>query len=73
MTDSIISSRAIVTHEPENGKPKFEMQDVTLRPALQHDELVVRIIASGVCHTDLVFASEPAYSPSFPRILGHEG
>ncbi|RFU32913.1 hypothetical protein B7463_g3416, partial [Scytalidium lignicola] len=73
MSNKIFASRAIVTHEPRNGQHRFEMQDLTLRPQLQPDELIVHIIASGVCHTDLVFAKEPAYSPTFPRILGHEG
>jgi D-arabinose 1-dehydrogenase-like Zn-dependent alcohol dehydrogenase len=69
----MVNSRAIVTHEPQDGQTRFKMQDLTLRPQLQPDELMVRIVASGVCHTDLVFAQEPAYSPSFPRVLGHEG
>ncbi len=36
------------------------------------DEVLVRIDAVGICHTDLVFASGAMPTP-FPLILGHEG
>lgn len=35
-------------------------------------EILVRIHATGICHTDMVFASGAMGSP-FPLILGHEG
>lgn len=35
-------------------------------------EILVRIKAVGICHTDLIFASGAMGSP-FPLILGHEG
>lgn len=73
MTNRILTSRAIVACEPQDGQPTFEMrEDLTLRPKLQDDELIVRIIASGICHTDLVLANLTASSQS-PRVLGHEG
>ena len=35
-------------------------------------EVRVRIVASGVCHTDLKCATDPLYAPH-PVVLGHEG
>lgn len=36
------------------------------------DEVLVRIAASGVCHTDIAVA-DGQYGPSGPVVLGHEG
>lgn len=35
------------------------------------DEVLVRVVATGICHTDLVFHS--AGVPAAPAVLGHEG
>ena len=40
--------------------------------AIQGDELRVRMVASGICHTDLSVASGLLPS-AFPAVLGHEG
>lgn len=61
-----------MANEPVDGAVNFSLEDVTLRD-LQPDELLVRIVASGLCHTDIVFAQSKELSPSFPRVLGHEG
>jgi S-(hydroxymethyl)mycothiol dehydrogenase len=37
------------------------------------DEVLVRILASGVCHTDLGVKSGTYGSDGFPFLLGHEG
>jgi aryl-alcohol dehydrogenase len=39
---------------------------------LQSDEILVRIVAAGICHTDLVIA-EGGLPVPFPIVLGHEG
>lgn len=75
MNDSdhtMMSARAIVAHEPVSGKPNWTLEDVTLRE-LASNELLVRIVATGVCHTDLIFASIPSESGPYPKVLGHEG
>jgi len=36
------------------------------------DEILVRIVASGVCHTDMVVRDQ-GYAVPLPLILGHEG
>jgi aryl-alcohol dehydrogenase len=59
---------AAVCWEP--GKP-FEYSDVELdepRP----DELLVRMVATGVCHTD-INSRDGRMPMQFPIILGHEG
>lgn len=47
------------------------MRRVRIGPP-QDDEIVVRIVASGICHTDLL-AAEGAIPVPLPSILGHEG
>jgi D-arabinose 1-dehydrogenase-like Zn-dependent alcohol dehydrogenase len=53
------------------------LQDLTLRP-LKDDEVLVQIIATGICHTDLFFTSIPAErgamtGVTYPKVVGHEG
>lgn len=59
--------RAAVTQGP--GQP-FLLQDAQLE-APRDDEILVRIVAVGVCHTDIVF-KEGNLIPA-PAVLGHEG
>lgn len=64
-------THALVLAEP--GAP-FKYQKITLTDTLEPDECRVRIKASGICHTDLNFASrERGVSENFPCVLGHEG
>lgn len=51
------------------GKP-FELRTVQL-DAPRDDEVLVRIVGVGVCHTDIVFKESQAIAP--PVVLGHEG
>lgn len=55
---------------PEIGAP-FALTDVTL-DAPRPDEVVVRLVAAGLCHTDLSVRAGKLPSP-FPVVLGHEG
>jgi len=59
--------QAAVTTAP--GKP-FEIRAVEIEDP-RDDEILVRIVAVGVCHTDLVF--KDAGIISAPAVLGHEG
>lgn len=49
----------------------FEVTEITLAP-IKNDEVRVKIIATGVCHTDAVAQSIAGVIP-LPGILGHEG
>ena len=51
------------------GKP-FEVRSVTLEDP-RPDEILVRIVGVGVCHTDLVFRDSGLIGA--PAVLGHEG
>ncbi|KIW32473.1 uncharacterized protein PV07_04018 [Cladophialophora immunda] len=61
---------AIVVSKP--GAP-FQYQQIELHDNLRADEVLVRIKATGVCHTDLNFAKEKTMPELFPAVLGHEG
>ena len=50
----------------------FELTKVTLdEPGAE--EVLVKIVATGICHTDMVARDFIMGSPNFPVILGHEG
>lgn len=51
------------------GKP-FALKSVDLG-APRADEILVRIVGVGVCHTDIVFKEGQIIAP--PAVLGHEG
>lgn len=50
---------------------RFSFQDVELEEP-QTDEVLVRVVACGVCHTDVRMREHPGSAP-LPMILGHEG
>lgn len=60
--------RAAVVRQP--GEP-FAIEQIQLGD-IRHDEVLVRIIACGVCHTDMVVRDQKMESP-LPAIFGHEG
>lgn len=74
-TSSAIQTRAIVCHDTlaNNG---WRLQPVQTRP-IKDDELLVEIVASGICHTDVIIGGlqDNGKSPIgfYPRVLGHEG
>lgn len=59
---------AAILREPNHP---FSIEAVKIDPP-RAGEVLVRIRAVGICHTDMVFASGAMGSP-FPLILGHEG
>ena len=63
-----ISTRAAVV---ESGGAPFTLADVELDEPGPH-EAVVRMVATGLCHTDLGVASGGLPFP-LPGVLGHEG
>ena len=69
MTDQFIKSKAAVAWAA--GEPlRIEEVDV-MRP--RAGEVMVKIIASGVCHTDAFTLSGEDPEGVFPAIMGHEG
>ncbi|WP_118082242.1 NAD(P)-dependent alcohol dehydrogenase [Streptomyces sp. CC0208] len=63
-----ITTRAAVV---ESGGAPFTLSDVTLDEPGPHEALV-RMVATGLCHTDLGVASGGLPFP-LPGVLGHEG
>jgi aryl-alcohol dehydrogenase len=52
-------------------KSKFTIEPVTLDEP-QDDEVLVRVVATGMCHTDLTMLDQQFPFP-LPAVLGHEG
>lgn len=69
MTTQFIKSKAAIAWGP-NQPLSVEEVDVMLPKA---GEVLVKIIASGVCHTDAFTLSGDDPEGIFPVILGHEG
>lgn len=65
----MIKTRAAVAWGP--GQP-LSIEEVDLMPP-QKGEVLVRVVASGVCHTDAFTLSGDDPEGIFPAILGHEG
>lgn len=52
------------------GEP-FSIEKARIR-APREDEVLVRVVATGLCHTDLI-ARDQYYPVPLPAVLGHEG
>ena len=63
-----ISARAAVLRASEQ---QFRIEDVRLEPP-RADEVLIRLAATGVCHTDMVMRDGLLPTPR-PVVLGHEG
>ncbi|MDN7240634.1 NAD(P)-dependent alcohol dehydrogenase [Planococcus sp. N028] len=59
--------KAAVT--PKTGQP-FEITDIEL-PELESKDVLIRVTASGICHTDVSGRDTGMVNP--PAVLGHEG
>ncbi|HYD71163.1 MAG TPA: S-(hydroxymethyl)glutathione dehydrogenase/class III alcohol dehydrogenase [Azospirillum sp.] len=64
-----MTSRAAVAWE---AKRPLEIEEVQVAPP-KAGEVLVRIVATGVCHTDAYTLSGMDSEGVFPSILGHEG
>jgi aryl-alcohol dehydrogenase len=59
---------AAVAREPKQPLTIEELQLDELRPG----EVLVKMVASGVCHTDAIVRDQ-VYPTPLPAVLGHEG
>lgn len=66
---------ALVAHGGISAR-QWRLESVIPRD-LKSDEVLVRIVASGICHADLHFGDGDAEKSNssiwYPRVLGHEG
>jgi aryl-alcohol dehydrogenase len=53
------------------GSPRMAIEEVTLRD-LRSDEVLVRLAATGVCHSDIA-VRDAVFPVPRPIVLGHEG
>ena len=65
----MIESRAAVLHEP--GAP-LTLESITVEPP-RSGEVLVEVVATGLCHTDTTAFDGRNPSCVFPAVLGHEG
>lgn len=77
-TTTTTSFPAIISRAPTTpGHPSWQyVSSASLSrdaSTLQPHELLVRIIAAGVCHTDLLVSGIPVGYRSYPFVAGHEG
>ncbi|KIW28982.1 uncharacterized protein PV07_04833 [Cladophialophora immunda] len=65
---------AIVSYPPTSG-PDWRLERIKFSRPLQSHELRVRMVATGICHTDIALSSLPPgmMGVEYPKILGHEG
>jgi S-(hydroxymethyl)glutathione dehydrogenase/alcohol dehydrogenase len=61
--------RAAVLHEP---RQPVAIEEVELAPP-REDEVLVRVAAAGVCHSDVRLADGELGEGRWPLVLGHEG
>jgi D-arabinose 1-dehydrogenase-like Zn-dependent alcohol dehydrogenase len=69
-----LSTRAIVTHGLFS-EGKWALETVTIRREPGPDEVLVQMVASGICHSDLLLGDSAghAFGSTGPKVLGHEG
>jgi aryl-alcohol dehydrogenase len=63
-----MKSKAAVVH---SLRSPFVVEEIEL-PDLQHTDVLVRIVAVGICHSDIASRDGQLLAP-FPAIFGHEG
>lgn len=61
--------KAAVINEP---KSEFNLEDVQLDAELRPTDVLVKVVATGICHTDMAIRDQYLPFP-LPAILGHEG
>lgn len=67
-TTEYTSITAAVTREKEGP---FTLEEAKIR-APKEDEVLVKIVATGMCHTDMIVRDQD-YPVPLPLVLGHEG
>uniref|UniRef100_A0AAY4AR36 Enoyl reductase (ER) domain-containing protein n=1 Tax=Denticeps clupeoides TaxID=299321 RepID=A0AAY4AR36_9TELE len=65
----VIKCHAAVAWKPN---APLVIEEIEVTPP-QKNELRIKVIATGVCHTDLYHLFEGKHKDGFPAVLGHEG
>ena len=72
---TLTPSRAIVASEPgpqHHGGENWAMTDIKVPTELKEGEILVEMVATGICHTDIALTN-PHMGQTFPMVPGHEG
>src|SRR5919205_3705084 len=65
---AVMEITAAVAREKEHP---FSVEELELQEP-RADEVLVRVVGAGMCHTDLL-VRDHGQGPPFPAVLGHEG
>ncbi len=67
-------TKAIVTYASD-ASPTWKLESVSFAREIRDDEIKVRMVATGICHSDIYCSLVPSgtFGMSYPKILGHEG
>lgn len=68
---TVVDKRAITVAVVRAPGQPFTIEDAYIREP-RSDEVLVRVVATGMCHTDLI-ARDQYYPVPLPVVLGHEG
>jgi aryl-alcohol dehydrogenase len=72
MTNAVVGARHDVTVAVVREKgARFQIERASIDPP-GPDEVIVRVVATGVCHTDMLVRDQD-YPVPLPVVLGHEG
>lgn len=66
-----MSTRDITVAVAREAEQPFTIEQATIRAPREH-EVLVRVVATGLCHTDLI-CRDQYYPVPLPVVLGHEG
>jgi Zn-dependent alcohol dehydrogenase len=69
-----LTAPAVVAYSP-SPKLNFRYEEVRIPRPVKENELLIKMVATGICHTDIYVGSLPhgTMGLSYPCILGHEG
>jgi hypothetical protein len=70
---SAITAQAVVARPSLTPHAlNWNMENVILRDLKDH-ELMIEMVATGICHTDIMVGLTSAEKRPWPVVLGHEG
>jgi Zn-dependent alcohol dehydrogenase len=71
----MVLAKAIVAREPApDFKVNWSLEEIEINSPGE-DEVFVPIVASGICHTDILLISVPSgsFGITYPKVAGPEG
>jgi len=66
------TTSAIVTSAPIENALQWKLEMITIQ-GLGEDELLIDVVASGLCATDITASLMPEGYSGYPKVVGHEG